>query len=168
MSYSGELDSQRDSAEYMSEVLAKEGYKLKHLIGPGMPHKYHPDVLQEVQGLVEDAVAKGRKPMPDKVVLQFRSARHARMSWVECLEVEIPWADSRIEADIGTDGVMTVTTRNIRTFRVDAAAFLRFPARPYTMVVDGSSIRFIDKDTTRPQLLRLEGQGWQVGHGIRR
>ena len=166
VSYSGEIDAQRDSAEYMSEVLAKEGYKLKHLIGPGMPHKYHPEVLKEVQGLVEDAVAKGRKPMPEKVVLQFRSARHARLFWVECLEVEIPWADSRIEADIGSNGVMTVTTQNIRTFRVDAAAFLRYPARPYTMVVDGSPIRFIDKDTTRPHYYALKGKDGKWGMGV--
>lgn len=170
VSYSGEVDAQRDSAEYMSEVLAKDGYKLKHLIGPGMPHKYHPEVLKEVQGLVEEAVAKGRKPMPDKVVLQFRSARHARLFWVESLEVDIPWADSRLEADIGSNGVMTVTTRNIRTFRVDAAAFRRYPARPYTLVVDGSPIRFIDKDTTRPHYYASKDKAgkWVMGFGDER
>jgi hypothetical protein len=40
--YSGEVDPQRDSAEYMVEVLDKEGLHPPHLIGPEMGHKYHP------------------------------------------------------------------------------------------------------------------------------
>ncbi|MFZ4767327.1 MAG: hypothetical protein ACOYMN_20430, partial [Roseimicrobium sp.] len=150
ISYSGELDSQRDSAEYMAEVLAQEDYKLIHLIGPGMGHKYHPNARDHVQALVEEAVAKGRDPMPDKVVLQFRSARYGRQFWLECLEVERPWDDTRLEASIASTGVMTVATRNVTAFRVDATVFRRFPSRPYTLQVDGSAVRFHDVAPDHP------------------
>jgi pimeloyl-ACP methyl ester carboxylesterase len=130
ISYSGENDKQRDSAEYMVEVLAAEDYTLKHLIGPGVEHKYQPDVLKEVQALIEAEVQKGRDPMPDNVVLQFRSARYNRMFWMECLEVENGWEDTRIEAGINPAGAMRVNTRNDAAFRVEAAIFSKFEPRP--------------------------------------
>lgn len=167
ISYSGEVDAQRDSAEYMVEVLADEGYKVKHLIGPGMPHKYHPDTLKEVQALVETEVEKGRNPMPEKVVLQFRSARYARLFWLECLEVDKDWEDTRLEAQIKIDGVMKVTTRNVKAFRVDASVFRQFPSRPYTLSVDGDAIVFHDKDLTRQHYYAFKGKDgkWVVNSG---
>ncbi len=59
ISYSGEIDAQRDSAEYMMEVLGKEGLHPPYLIGPGMPHKYHPDTLKELQGMIEKGGHEG-------------------------------------------------------------------------------------------------------------
>lgn len=164
ISYSGEEDTQRDSAEYMTEVLAKEELTLKHLIGPGMGHKYHPEVIKEVQALVQAEVAKGRNPMPDRVLLQFRSARYSKMFWLECLEVEQDWEDTRLEAGITPGGVMTVTTRNVGAFRVDAAVFRRFPSRPYTLKVDGQAVIFHDKDTSRPFYYAFKkDETWGVG-----
>ena len=163
ISYSGEVDTQRDSAEYMTEILAAEGYTLKHLIGPGMPHKYHPEVAKEVQALVEAEVAKGRDTMPNKVVLQFRSARYAKMDWVECMEVEKDWDDTRIEASISADGVMKVATKNVSAFRINAAVFRRFPSRPYTLNVDGTALIFHDKDATRAHYYAFRKNGkWGV------
>ena len=57
--YSGELDPQRDSAEYMMEVLRTEGLQPPHLIGPGTAHKYHPETIKEVQRLIGEAVVNG-------------------------------------------------------------------------------------------------------------
>lgn len=166
VSYSGEQDSQRDSAEYMTEVLANEEITLKHLIGPGMGHKYHPEVIKEVQSLVEAEVAKGRNPMPDRVVLQLRSARYAKMFWLECVEVEKDWDDTRIEAGITPAGAMRVSTKNVKSFRLDGAVFRRFPARPYTLTVDGQSVIFHDKDASRPHYYAIKKDGdWTMGAG---
>ncbi len=151
VSYSGEKDSQRDSAEYMAAVLAKEDYQLKHLIGPGMEHKYEPGVQQEVQALVEEAVAAGRNPLPRRVVLQYRSARYTKMFWVEALEVEKEWEDTRIEAGVSQGGILAVTTRNVRAFRVDPKFVRASVALPYTMEIDGQQLRFHEKQETAPQ-----------------
>ncbi|MCW0217181.1 MAG: prolyl oligopeptidase family serine peptidase, partial [Prosthecobacter sp.] len=94
ISYSGELDGQRDGADYMTEVLAKEGMSRPHLIGPGMGHKYHPEVIKEVQALIEKAVEKGRDPMPKKVSLQTRTLEYSKMFWVQLLGQEKPWEDT--------------------------------------------------------------------------
>jgi hypothetical protein len=46
LAYSGEVDGQKMAADIMAESFQAEGQTLKHLIGPGMGHQYHPDVLK--------------------------------------------------------------------------------------------------------------------------
>lgn len=122
LSYSGENDTQRASADYMTEVLAAEGMERPHLIGPGMGHKYHPEVIKEVQAWIEKAVAKGRDPNPNKVSLQTRTLQYSKMFWVQLLAQEKQWEDTRIDAELGDDGVVHVSTKNVRSFTVAPAA----------------------------------------------
>ncbi len=114
--YSGELDAQRDSAEYMMEVLGKEGLHPPHLIGHGMKHQYHPEVLKEVQRQIEAAVAQGRDTFPDKVSLQTRSARYCYKHWLRLNAVDELWADARIDAEIINSKVIKVTTEGVKSF----------------------------------------------------
>ena len=116
--YSGEQDSQRDAAAYMEEVLAGEGFKMRHHIGPGMGHKYHPEVIQVVQAEIEAAVAKGREAMPKRVVLQTRTLGYSKLFWVRLLSQEKAWEDTRIEAELGEKGMLRVVTKNVRAFEV--------------------------------------------------
>lgn len=118
ISYSGEVDSQRDSAEYMMEVLGKEGLHPPHLIGPGMPHKYHPETIKEVQKWIEAAVAKGRDVAPPKVTMQFRSARYASMEWIRVIESEKPWENTRVDAEV-TDAGIQLTTKNVAIVQIN-------------------------------------------------
>lgn len=113
LSYSGENDTQRDSADYMTEVLAAEGMERPHLIGPGMGHKYHPEVIKEVQAWIEQVVAKGRDPNPKKVSLQTRTLQYSKMFWVQLLAQEAQWEDTRIDAELGDDGIVRATTKNV-------------------------------------------------------
>lgn len=119
ISYSGEIDAQRDSAEYMMEVLGKEGLHPPYLIGPGMPHKYHPDTLKELQSMIEKEVEKGRNPAPEKVVLQFQAAAYAKIFWLRCLQVKAQWEDTRLEADMSRPGELNIATKNVLAFQLD-------------------------------------------------
>jgi len=139
ISYSGETDSQRDSAEYMTEVLAKEGITRPHLIGPGMGHKYHPEVIKEVQELIEKAVEKGRDPLPKKVVLQTRSQRYTKMFWLTLLQAEKPFEDSRIEAE-QVDGGKRIEIKTTNT----AALWLDgddLKLNDGIVIIDGQTVR---------------------------
>ncbi|MEZ5387111.1 MAG: prolyl oligopeptidase family serine peptidase [Prosthecobacter sp.] len=113
ISYSGEEDSQRDSAEYMMEVLAKEGLKPPHLIGPGMGHKYHPEVIKEVQAWIEDAVAKGRDLFPDEVHIQTKTPLYGRVKWMNLHGLEESWKDARIDAKVTGGGSVEIKTSNV-------------------------------------------------------
>jgi predicted esterase len=142
--YSGEEDAQRDAAEYMMEVLGREGLQPPHLIGPGMGHKYHPEVIKDVQAKIEAAVAKGRDPMPKKVVLQFKSHRYAKMSWLQVLQCETQWEDTRVEAELIDENAIHIITRNVSAFRLDAK-LVRLSARAVT--IDGQKV-----EITPPQI----------------
>lgn len=135
--YSGEVDPQRDSAEYMAEVLGKEGLQPPHLIGPGMGHKYHPEVIKDVQSLIEKAVATGRNTLPKKVVLQTRSLAYSRMHWLQVTGMIEPWEDTRAEAIWDEEKkTVSITTKNV------ASLIVRLPKLPMkpSILVDGEVI----------------------------
>ncbi len=49
LAYSGEIDKQKQAADIMAGAFQAEGQKLHQLIGPGMAHAYHPEVLKEIE-----------------------------------------------------------------------------------------------------------------------
>lgn len=132
--YSGELDPQRDAAEYMTGILAGEGLRPPHLIGAGMGHKYHPEMLKEVQRLIEEAVDKGRDPWPRQVHLQTASPWHRHLFWVHIEQFAEPWKEARVDAEISdADKTIQVKTRNVAKVRIDRNE----ATRGYRLVVDG-------------------------------
>lgn len=147
--YSGEVDAQRDSAEYMTEVLDKEGLHPPHLIGPGMGHKYHPEVIKDVQSRIEKAVADGRDVLPKKIVLQTRTLAYSQMHWLRITGMQVPWEDTRVDAiwDELKNNI-AVTTKNVTSLRI------RLPKQPKTpsVQVDGESVavskNVISKDSS--------------------
>ncbi len=143
ISYSGEIDAQRDSAEYMTEVLAKEGITRPHLIGPGMPHKYHPEVIKDVQKLVQAEVTKGRAPAAEKVSLQTRTLRYSHMKWVQAEGLEKHWEDSRIDA------VMDKSSHNVKAVTKNISSFTIIAAPDATeLIVDGVNLGAPEKTNT--------------------
>jgi dienelactone hydrolase len=119
LAYSGEQDAQKAAADIMEAELAAEGYKIPHLIGPGMGHKYHPDVLVDIHKRLAELVAKGRDRWPEKVSLQTRTLRYNRMFWVEALGLAKHWEDSRIDAEWVADNAVSITTKNITALRLE-------------------------------------------------
>jgi len=133
--YSGELDAQRDSAEYMMEILGREGLRPPHLIGAGMGHKYHPETSKEVQRLIEEAVAKGRDPWPKKVSLQTRSFFSPKLFWVRVLKFAQEWEDTRIDAEIiDAEKTIRVTTKNVTALHLARNE----TTKGYKVVIDGA------------------------------
>jgi len=130
--YSGEIDPQRDSAEYMTEVLGKEGLKPPHLIGPGMGHKYHPEVMKDVQSQIETAVAKGVPTLPKKLVFQTRSLAYSRMHWLQITGLDVQWEDARAEADWDeAKNEIRIKTKNVTGLTVSLP---KLPSKPKVFV----------------------------------
>lgn len=113
ISYSGELDAQRDSAEYMMEVLGKQGIHPPHLIGPGMGHKYHPEVIKEVQSLIEKSVEKGRDLFPDEIHIQTKTPYYGRMKWMNLHGMEESWREARLDAKVLDGQTLEIKTSNV-------------------------------------------------------
>lgn len=98
--YSGETDAQRDSAEYMVEELGKIGLVPPHLIGPDTGHKYHPEVIKDVQSRIEQAVAKGKENVPTTVTLQTRTLAYNKMHWLQITQLHQHWENSFAKATL--------------------------------------------------------------------
>ena len=136
ISYSGEIDGQRDSAEYMTLVLKAEGIIRPHLIGPGMPHKYHPEVIKEVQKLVEEAVAKGRDEWPAEIHIETRTLAYNQMRWVRLTALQQHWKESRLDATLDTNtNIINVSTKGVSGFEITP------PPGATSVSVDGKEIQ---------------------------
>ncbi len=80
IAYSGELDKQIQAARVMEEAFAAEGQTLSHRIGPGMGHKYHPDVLKELlQQLSETQKTPAHLSQAIVASNKTSSLQHARL-----------------------------------------------------------------------------------------
>lgn len=140
ISYSGENDAQRDSAEYMMEVLAKEGMKPPHLIGPGMGHKYHPETIKEVQAWIEKAVAKGRELFPDEVHIQTKTPLYGRVKWVNLHGLDESWKDARIDAKVLDGQTIEIKTSNVCRIVLYPPPQARNGGGKVKVIVDGTAL----------------------------
>ncbi|MCB1065479.1 MAG: prolyl oligopeptidase family serine peptidase [Verrucomicrobiae bacterium] len=140
LSYSGENDKQKQSADLMAEAFAAEGRELRHIIGPGMEHKYHDDSVKEIWAWLKECWAKGRDTSPTTIHLQTATPRYGRMHWVQVVGQEKIWEDTRIEAtrDEAAKSI-TLTTKNVAILRVDAPK-KGGDLSGVKLVVDGTSL----------------------------
>ncbi len=121
VAYSGEMDKQKKAADIMEEVLAREGLKLTHLIGPGKGHEYHPDQKKQVQAFVDAALDKGRDKEPAELHFQTRTLRYAEMRWLKVEGLGEHWTDARVDAT-RPGGQLTLATKNVTALSVSLPA----------------------------------------------
>ncbi len=121
LAYSGEEDKQKQAADLMAEAFAAEGRELRHVIGPGMGHKYHDDSVKEIWAWLEECWEKGRPRAPETVTLQTATPRYGKMFWVRVLGQEKIWRDTRIDGRQEEGGrVIELKTRNVALLQIDA------------------------------------------------
>jgi hypothetical protein len=124
VSYSGEIDAQKASADIMEEEFARHGQTLERVIGAKMGHKYDQLSKEKIVQRMAALRDRQRDPMPRQVTLQTRTLRYNLAPSIEVLALNEHWADSRIDAERTrlSDGLwrVDVTTRNVAAFRCAA------------------------------------------------
>ncbi|MFK7735294.1 MAG: alpha/beta hydrolase-fold protein [Pirellulaceae bacterium] len=120
VAYSGEKDKQIQAARVMEEAYAAEGRKLRHVIGPGMGHKYHPDSLTEILEAMRDAEEQGQPKQETRFSLQASSARYARRRWLTIDGMQQLYSDTRVDGRLN-DRVWDLTTKNVARLSIDGA-----------------------------------------------
>lgn len=160
VAYSGEVDKQIQAARVMERALAAEGKQLRHLIGPGMGHKYDPKSRAAIEGIVREAVARGRDRDSGEVHLQTRTLRYNRMRWIAATGLEQHWKDGRIDAS-RDGGSVEVNTKNIASLTISPGGS---PLKSVT--VDGRTLA--NPLPELPIRLYKEGGDWHtLGSGDR-
>jgi pimeloyl-ACP methyl ester carboxylesterase len=143
IAYSGENDKQRATGEYMVKLINQERAEyVPHFIGKGVEHKYTPEGLAEVMRHVDAALARGRNTHPKQVHLQTRTLRYGRLFWVELLGLREHWQETRVDAELTSDTLLTIQTRNVASMRLapPKAGWKQFPAG-FEIRLDGSTIK---------------------------
>jgi hypothetical protein len=158
VAYSGEIDRQKQAADIMLRFALQEGHSFTHIIGPDVPHKYHPDSKPVIDKAIEVALVKGRDPVPKTVSYTTYSLLYPKRAWVELLGLEKSWERADIDAAIDKE-TLTVKTKNLSALRL-SPGLAAFPAKSAPkLVIDGTTIPFNDGLV----VLRKTGGKWQPG-----
>jgi hypothetical protein len=171
VAYSGEIDGQKQAADVMARELKKEGLELVHIIGPKTGHKYHPDSKVEINKLIDEIVAKGRDPLPERIRFTTWTLRYNRSHWIQVDALGQHWERARVDAirsAPGADGVaIKLETQNVEALTIDMPAG-RCPygkdGNQVKLVVDGTSVLAAPPVTERPWIVHLSHLGgkWQI------
>ena len=91
VAYSGEIDKQKQAADFMAKALMSEGLELAHVIGPKTAHAYHPQAKEEINRRIDAIATAGRNPAPQKVRFTTWTLRYNQMLWVTVDALDQHW-----------------------------------------------------------------------------
>ena len=123
VAYSGELDSQKQAADIMEPALRKEGIELRHIIGPGTKHSYHPEAKKEVERRLNALVGSfggfetrwsGRDRVYTTVTL-----RYGRWSGICIDELDEHWQQARVAVRV-IDEQLFFDAAGVKQLTIDA------------------------------------------------
>jgi len=170
IAYSGELDKQKQAADMMAEAMKREGLELTHLIGPKTEHKYEPETKKDLAKRIDDLVAQGRNPLPDKVQFATWTLRYNEMSWVAVEGLEKHWLRARVEAEVLNPHTIRIQTENVTALTLSMPAGLsplNNALRP-GVELNGQKLetpRVAEDDSWKARLMK-RGDRWSVVHSF--
>lgn len=160
VAYSGEIDKQKQAADLMQKHI--EGFKIpmKHLVAPGLEHKFPPEWQQKAFEAYAPHIEKGRAPYPAKIKFVTYTLKYPKCDWVEILSLNKHYDRSRVEATFDGQGYQIDTTNISRISITLPGGKIHPPIQGkmtsisidgqkisgYPMVVDGLSKIILVKD----------------------
>ena len=118
VAYSGEIDTQKQSADMMEAAMKKEGLTLVHLIGPKTGHGYHEQTKLELNHKIDRLAQRGRDPVPTHVKFTTWTLRYNRSRWVKLEGLEKHWERATVDGTILADEVQ-IATANVSALTLD-------------------------------------------------
>lgn len=118
VAYSGEIDKQKQAADFMAAALAKEGMDLTHLIGPKTAHKYDPKIKETLSQDIDHLAERGRDPVPDVVEIVTYSLRYNQVRWLRIDQLERHWERAEASAT-RVGGKINITTKNVASLSME-------------------------------------------------
>lgn len=175
VAYSGEIDRQIQAARMMEKALLPEGMTLKHVIGPGTPHRYHPDSKIEIANILDAIAEKGRDPYPRKLRFTTFTLAYNEMKWVTIDAMDEHWRRARFDAEVVNDSTIQVKTDNVNAFTLKfgpAGAPFELDAKP-VVVINAQKVTApgLNTDGSWMASFRKVGDKWTTGaleSGIRK
>ena len=166
VAYSGEIDPQRQAGDTMEQALRAEGIALRHIIGPGTKHRYHPDSAIEVDRLMASIAQRGRTPIAPAIDFTTYTLAYNRCGWLELTGLGQHWRRARVRASLKPQRV-ALATENVTDL------VLAFPAgwapfdlkQPVKLDIDDAELLAPPPTSDRAWTCTLyrDGNQWRVG-----
>ncbi len=113
VAYSGEIDGQRQAAEFMTKAMVAEGLTLTHIIGPKMGHGYEKNAKLNVAARVDAFVAKGNDKAVPSIKFTTWTLKYNTLKWLTVDAMGQEWERARVDADLQSDNTLGVKTLNV-------------------------------------------------------
>src|SRR5580704_16797236 len=84
----------------MLKAMDAEGLKLERTLGPNTKHAYEKNAKIELDKRLDDLLAKGRNPTPDKLRFTTWTLRYNHMFWLTADALQHHWQRARINAEV--------------------------------------------------------------------
>ncbi|MCD6052566.1 MAG: hypothetical protein K0Q55_3984 [Verrucomicrobia bacterium] len=165
IAYSGENDGQKLAADLMEAAMAKEGLKLKHVIGKGMGHNYDTNSMEEINKWMDAQAVKGREVTPKEIRFTLFTLAFNEMKWITVDALQQHWEKAQVNATVTGAGAVQVKTENIVAFTINMPAGQALVSGSPKVTVDGKELAGTavagDKSWKVP-FYKLNGQ-WYAG-----
>jgi dienelactone hydrolase len=166
VAYSGEIDPQRQAAEVMEHALRAEGIVLRHIVGPGTKHRYHPDSAMEVDRLMASIAAHGRARIEPAIDFTTYTLAYNRCGWLQLTGLGEHWKRARVRASLKPQRV-ALATENVTDLVLEfPAGWAPFDLRqPVKLEIDDAELRAPPPLSDRSWSCSLyrEQNEWRVG-----
>ena len=119
LAYSGEVDKQKQAADLMESAFSEIDYKMRHVIGAEMGHKYRKEAVAEIWTWLKESWAAGNSKDPKNVKLETRSLRYPKHHWLKLTGLEKHWQPTTAFADWNADEkAFTIQSENVSSFEI--------------------------------------------------
>lgn len=167
VAYSGELDTQKQAADIMEQSLAEAGIRLRHVIGPGTKHSYHPDAAAEVERALESIAELGRDRHPTVVHLETYTLKYNHISWLTIEGTDEHWERSAVQAVLADASSLDVYTNNVTDVAFDfPPGWSPFDVdQPVSALIDDQEVRLPAplSDRSWHAQVHIEDGKWEAG-----
>ena len=155
VAYNGDKDGQKQAADAMEAALVKENLPLKRIIGVNTGHWYSGDAKNEINTIVDAAVANGRVALPENVRFTTWTLRWNKQNWVTVDGLGRHWTRARVDARRVAPAEVSANTENV------TGVTFALPTGLTALTVDNQRILLPRMRNTSVSLLRGGDGKWK-------
>lgn len=170
IAYSGELDRQKLAADTMAAAMRREGKELRHLVGPGVEHKYEPATKAELARQFDTLMVSPREVNPRRLEFTTFTARYpdqGQPAWFALEQLQRHWEPTRVVAEVAGPDQIVVQTTNVAAFRLVNPPGLG--ATNVVIEINGQKVRVPNPATPDNRFIAafaLRGSRWRMVDGF--
>ncbi|HCN83037.1 MAG TPA: hypothetical protein DIT07_05365 [Sphingobacteriaceae bacterium] len=164
ISYSGEIDPQRQAANIMDKAIKTEGLTLFQIIGPKTAHAYEKGAAKTTDSLLNIIAAKGKNAAPKELHFSTYTLKYNKMYWLTVDALQEQWSKGRVDGSI--DGsTVSLKTSGVTGLSLNLSILSKLlpSGKPVSITLDGSTVNIRQLSKTGSLSFHSENRKWAAG-----